>query len=235
MRLMIDEPDEIFYQDTDYPSTVDLGQKGAAGRFPIGMVRRHTTSPLLLQLLPSSPPHPNQSTMRFPTSPLQSLLLSLLFTLSIASSLTITIPPSSLLPNANALPAGTHATLTSSSSGKHPLTAPLTRSSTFVFRSPAPAVTGNEESFLLDIHSSEFVFAPYRVDVSADGAVTGVWETFRGNPWENRGAEKYVRDAAKTAGDDVVVSAKVLGKREFYEERTKCIPFFPLESDLIGR
>lgn len=65
--------------------------------------------------------------------------------------------------------------------------------------------------------------------------MTGVWETFRGNPWENRGAEKYVRDAAKTAGDDVVVSAKVLGKREFYEERTKCIPFFPLESDLIGR
>lgn len=34
------------------------------------------------------------------------------------------------------------------------------------------------------------MFAPYRVDVGADGNVIGVWETYRGNPWDNKGPEK---------------------------------------------
>jgi hypothetical protein len=66
------------------------------------------------------------------------------------------------------------------------------------------------------------VFAPYRVDIAADGSVMGVWETFRGNPWENRGAEKYVVDIAAKKAADVVVEAKVLGKKGFYEERATC-------------
>ncbi len=72
------------------------------------------------------------------------------------------------------------------------------------------------------------MFAPYRVDIAADGAVIGVWETFRGNPWENRGVEKYVVDVAGYTGGgsakkaDVVVEAKVLGKKGFYEERATC-------------
>lgn len=59
---------------------------------------------------------------------------------------------------------------------------------------------------------------PFRVDVSADGNVIGVWETLRGHPWENKGVEK----AMVAAGGDVVVEARVLGKRGFYEERPKC-------------
>lgn len=75
---------------------------------------------------------------------------------------------------------------------------------------------------MLDIRSSEYVFAPYRVDISSDGSVRGVWETFRGNPWDNRGAEKFVAGSANVACGDVAVEAKVLGRRKFYEERPKC-------------
>lgn len=161
---------------------------------------------------------------------LASLLpLLLLFLEATASSLTITIPPSNLLPHLHTLPASTHATLTSISHANQPgislLTAPLTRSSTFVFRN-LQSSSAQPESFLLDIRSSEYVFSPYRVDVSADGNVVGVWETYRGNPWDNRGPEKFLADAAVQASSrssgDVTVAAKLVARKGFYEERAKC-------------
>ncbi|OOO11685.1 Protein of unknown function DUF2012 [Aspergillus oryzae] len=160
-----------------------------------------------------------------------SSLLFLLSTVVVTSALTVVIPPSNLLPNPNALPSGTHATLTSipsstqSKSGHvspHSLTAPLTRSATFIFQNLDS--TGKPESYLLDVRSAEYVFTPYRVDVAADGTVLGIWETFRGNPWENRGAERYVLDAASVNAaklPEVAVDAKVLARRGFYEERPK--------------
>lgn len=137
-----------------------------------------------------------------------------------AASLTITIPPSTLLPNPHILPASTHATLTTKD---HVLSASLTRSSTLVFHD-LPSTSGQPESYLLDIRSGEWVFAPYRVDVAADGTVLGVWETFRGNAWDNRGAERYVVDVAggQKKQTNVVVEAKVVGRKGFYEERAKC-------------
>jgi len=154
-------------------------------------------------------------------------LLTSTATTAAAASLTITIPPSNLLPNPHALPAGTHATLTtlpssSSSSQRHILTAPLTRSSSFVFRDLVASQSGGE-SYLLDIRSRDYVFAPFRVDVAADGTVLGVWETFRGNAWNNRGVEKFV--ATSSGGQsrgDVTVEAKVVARRGFYEERPRC-------------
>jgi hypothetical protein len=161
---------------------------------------------------------------------LPTLLLPVLFTLvSTASPLTISIPPSLLLPIPNSLPASTHATLTSLSPANHPsaypLTAPLTRASTFVFPELQPPAA-RPESFLLDIRAAQFVFAPLRVDVSADGRVVGVWETVPGTPWENRGAERFAAAADEGASgrDGVNVEAKVVGRREFYQERTQCTP-----------
>ncbi|KAL5355450.1 hypothetical protein BJX96DRAFT_170684 [Aspergillus floccosus] len=163
-------------------------------------------------------------------------LLSVLATVTTtaASALTITIPPSTLLPNPNALPAGTHATLTSLPGTQdglvsHPITAPLTRSATFVFpRLP----TSQAESYLLDIRSKEFVFAPYRVDVAADGSVIGVWETFRGNPWDNRGVEKFAAFPGGEKGD-VSVEAKVVARRGFYEQRSKFSPLSLFKNPMI--
>lgn len=138
-----------------------------------------------------------------------------------AASLTITIPPSTNLPNPNVLPATTHATLTTlpSSNKDHILTASLTRSSTFVFRN---LPSGQPESYLLDIRSTDCIFVPYRVDVAADGSILGVWETFRGNPWDNRGAEKYVVDVVGKKQADVVVEAKLVSRKGLYEERAAC-------------
>ncbi|KAI9933361.1 hypothetical protein ASPWEDRAFT_53134 [Aspergillus wentii DTO 134E9] len=179
--------------------------------------------------------------MLLPRLSLSSLLFSLLAATTAtasSSSLTITIPPSNILPNPNALLAGTHATLTSLPSSdqekhNHPLTAPLTRSATFVFRH-LPSKLAQPESYLLDIRSAEYVFAPYRVDISAEGIVLGVWETFRGNTWENRGAEKFVVDvAAKKKSTDVTVEAKVLARRGFYEERAKFSPLSLFKNPMI--
>lgn len=138
-----------------------------------------------------------------------------------AASLTITIPPSTLLPNPHLLPASTHATLTTTD---HIWSTSLTRSSTLVFHDLLHSKPGQPESYLLDIRAGEWVFAPYRVDVAADGTVLGVWETFRGNAWDNRGTEKYVADVAggHARQTDVVVEAKVVGRKGFYEERAKC-------------
>ncbi|KAJ5191205.1 uncharacterized protein N7498_010190 [Penicillium cinerascens] len=144
-----------------------------------------------------------------------------------AASLTVSIPPSTLLPNPHSLPANTHATLTTKD---RVLTASLTRSSTLVF-SDVPS-TG-PSSYLLDIRSGEWVFAPYRVDVAADGTVLGVWETFRGNPWDNRGAEKYVVDVVGQTKTDVVIEAKVVGRKGFYEERAKFSPLSLVKNPMI--
>ncbi|PYH98356.1 hypothetical protein BO71DRAFT_316541 [Aspergillus ellipticus CBS 707.79] len=165
------------------------------------------------------------------------------------SALTITIPPSNLLPNPNALPAVSHATLTTISSSAFAsasktnshLTAPLSRSATFTFRLPPST---KPESYLLDIRSPEFVFTPYRVDIAADGSILGVWETFRGNPWDNRGVEKFVLtdvnpdvNGALTGSDlstvDVNIEAKILTRRGFYEERSKFSPLALFKNPMI--
>ncbi|EEH17207.1 hypothetical protein PABG_07294 [Paracoccidioides brasiliensis Pb03] len=162
-------------------------------------------------------------------------LLALLTTTASASLLIITIPPSLLLPNPNSLPASTHATLTTLLAPTDPdanptqtllLKAPLTRKSTFVFDNPRGK---GPQSFLLDIRSRDYVFVPYRVDVDGEGGVVGVWETYRGNAWENRGPEKVViRDV-----DVAIVEAKVVGVRGFYEERAKFSPLSLFKNPMI--
>ncbi|KAJ9316336.1 hypothetical protein DTO271D3_3349 [Paecilomyces variotii] len=176
------------------------------------------------------------------------LLLPLLHaaTTTASSSLTITIPPSNLLPNPNVLPASTHATLTTLSESpkeKGPgtenniLSAPLTTSSTFTF--PILSKSDSEsgpKSYLLDIRSREYVFAPYRVDVASDGTVIGVWETFRGNAWSNRGMEMFVATVGGGGNGgirDVIVPAKVVARRGFYEERAKFSPLSLFKNPMI--
>jgi hypothetical protein len=79
------------------------------------------------------------------------------------------------------------------------------------------------------------VFAPYRVDVGADGDVIGVWETYRGHPWGNKGAEKVVSGDSGKGDGNVAVEARVVGVRSFYEERPKCELFYCPRSRFPGR
>ena len=147
---------------------------------------------------------------------MQLSLLSLLGTLSLASSAIITLhlPSAPSLPNPNALPPSTHATL--STLGQPPYSAPLTTANTFVFRN----VTSG--SYLADVHCKSFAFAPLRVDVAEEnGAAVQVWETFRGNAWDNKG--EAVRE------DGLGYEVRVLGQKGYFMERSKCtVPPNPL-------
>lgn len=131
------------------------------------------------------------------------------------TSLTLSIPPSQFLPNPNVLPPSTHATLTTL---HQTYSAPLSISNTFVFHN----VTAG--SYLADVHCASYGFSPLRVDVTttADGAAgvdskftVKVWETYRGNEWENKG-EEFVKSA------DGGFPVRCMGKKVFFQERGKC-------------
>ncbi|KAI9372385.1 hypothetical protein BJX61DRAFT_507415 [Aspergillus egyptiacus] len=178
------------------------------------------------------------SKMRF-LDPFSLLSLSLFAQTALSSKLTLTIPPSTHLPNPHALPADTSAILTSGSLVS-PLKAPLTSSGTFVFSGltihdyKLPQTDDVSGSYLLDIRSSEYVFAPLRVDVDEKGDVVGVWETFRGNEWGNRGVEKYkaVNKDEKTT-EEVTVDLRVVGRKGFYEIRQTFSPLSLFKNPMI--
>ena len=186
--------------------------------------------------------------------PLTTLLTSLLFLTTTAASpttsssstttITLTIPASPPhLPNPHLLAPSTHATLTKLGGDPGDHYAPLTTTNTFVFRN----VTGG--SYLADVHSATHGFAPLRVDVYEEGGQgegegegeegrkggqVRVWETFRGNEWENKGAEVR-RLAAASASASASASSptgafpvRVLGRKVFFAERGSCEFFFSL-------
>jgi len=145
-----------------------------------------------------------------------------------AATLRVQIPPSNLLPNPNVLPASTHATLTSDSAP--PLRAILRKGNFFEF--PDIPTTG---SHLLDIFAHDYVFAPYRIDISrrdqtssSQAVVTGAWETYRGTQWADRGFALVSEPAS-----NLTISAKVLSQKNFYEERQGFSPLSLLKNPMI--
>ncbi|KAI1269801.1 Cys/Met metabolism PLP-dependent enzyme-domain-containing protein [Xylariaceae sp. FL1019] len=128
-------------------------------------------------------------------------LLALLPVIS-AATITLSIPPQTNLLNPNTLPASTHATLNSLGVS---YSAPLTTQNTFVFRNVTPG------SYLGDVHSGTYGFAPLRVDLLPEGETVKVWETFRGNDWENKGEE-----VTKISG---AFPVKALGAKVPFTER----------------
>ncbi|KAL2256300.1 hypothetical protein VTK26DRAFT_1882 [Humicola hyalothermophila] len=145
---------------------------------------------------------------------------------SSTTTITVRLPSAHpLLPNPNALPASTRATLTTL--GRNRAAAPLSTASTFVFRNVSRG------SYLLDVHCPTHFFAPLRVDVVApeeeeeeDGLEGGkekkggrrlrvqAWETFRGNDWGNKGEVVPVLE-----GD--VLEARVVGGKGYFMERSR--------------
>lgn len=134
-------------------------------------------------------------------------LLPLLGALSLASGATLTlrVPGPPAVPNPNALPPSTHATLSTLGQPSH--SAPLSTSNTFVFRNISAG------SYLADVHCPTIAFAPLRVDVGEGGDVK-VWETFRGNDWDNKGE-------ALPKGI-VGYEVRPLGVKSYFMERSKC-------------
>ncbi|OAP64663.1 hypothetical protein AYL99_00635 [Fonsecaea erecta] len=144
----------------------------------------------------------------------------------LAASLRVSVMPSNILPNPNVLPASTHAVLTSGSG--EPIRAVLRKGNYFEF--PEISTTG---AHLLDIYSHDYVFAPYRIDISpssdsAGTVIAGAWETYRGTRWDDRGVALV---AAPT--EQLDMSAKILTRKNFYEQRQGFNPLSLLKNPMI--
>ncbi|KAI5287042.1 hypothetical protein KEM54_006283 [Ascosphaera aggregata] len=146
-----------------------------------------------------------------------------------ASSLTINIPPTAELPNPETLHASTHATLSALSHGvaSDKLRARITRRSQIIFPDLSNA---GPASYLLEIHAKDVTFLPYRVDISSNGDVEGVWDTLRGHQWEHKGVDRVWRRSADGA---VTIDAKTIGRKSFYEQRPKFSPVSLLKNPMI--
>lgn len=121
------------------------------------------------------------------------------------TTLTLGLPTNQFLPNPNALPPSTVATLSTLGQATH--SAPLTTANTFTFRNLTSG------SYLADIHCATHGFAPLRVDVLENDEIR-VWETYRGNDWDNKG------EAIAPVNGKYEV--KTLGHKNYYMERSKC-------------
>lgn len=149
-----------------------------------------------------------------------------LFTLSLATTLRLTIPPSSLLPNPAILPASTHATLTTA--GTRVSVPVRAGQADFLFRVPGH-VSGPDGQYILTIDTKDYVFRSYRVDVD-NGKVGGVWEVTRGVPWDRPSPGSGISLGGGAGADaDAVLEVGVLGRRAFFEQRATCMssPPFP--------
>lgn len=137
--------------------------------------------------------------------------------LALASHLRISIPPSTVLPNAAILPPSTTATLTTLSKV---YTAPLRADSTFDFRNVSSG------SYLLDVHCHTYGFAPLRVDVlesiqQEQGDEVVVCGTFRGNEWGNKG--EVISVSSVVPGEKIWgFGVKAVGPKEYLIQRQGC-------------
>lgn len=88
-------------------------------------------------------------------------------------------------------------------------------------------------SYLLDVHSHTYGFAPLRVDVlegiklqeGGNGVVSTsevqAFGTFRGNEWSNKGEAVPVKELDGKLGV-WVFEVKVLGSKEYFIEKSGC-------------
>ncbi|KAG9572833.1 hypothetical protein KCU77_g12050, partial [Aureobasidium melanogenum] len=165
-----------------------------------------------------------------------------------ATSLHLSISPSSMLLDLSELPSSTHATLYGPS-GKR-ATAPLRIDNSFVFNNL------EEGEWLLDVHSRDYVFPSLRVDVvdpvsilpikqEGDGEAAPVastpetvvvYLTHPSNKWSHLGAKIAASTAPLSSTDEVKLSVSALGKRSFYEQRQgfDLLSFFKNPMILMG-
>ncbi|USW49452.1 Putative ER membrane protein complex subunit 7 [Septoria linicola] len=127
-----------------------------------------------------------------------------------AARLTVSIPPSQLLPNPSTLPASSHAVLLGPPGVRYD--APIRRDNTFWFENLPDA------SYLLTIHSRDYFFPPLRVDVSPSEGESSqnisAWATFRGNEWSNKG------QSFGSGKDELQIDVRAGAEKQFYQQRS---------------
>ncbi|KAH6642653.1 hypothetical protein C7974DRAFT_385881 [Boeremia exigua] len=153
-------------------------------------------------------------------------VLASLATITSAARLLLQIPTTHVV-NPSALSSTTHATLQSNGS---PLDAYLTRSNTFNFNNVSVG------SYLATVHCRDYAFEPLRIDVSIEESVEGSgekkeviksWQTFLGNEWDNKG------ESRGEGGNGLVIEARPVGQKQFYQERAGFSPLSFLKNPMI--
>ncbi|KPI42062.1 uncharacterized protein AB675_5644 [Cyphellophora attinorum] len=124
-----------------------------------------------------------------------------LLALTLAASIRINIPPSTLLPNPNVLPASTHATLTTSTGPE--LRAVIRKGNYIEF--PSIPTTARTSSKSTPATTPE-----------AGLQIIGAYETYHGTQWSDHGIQLNPNGQPTTA---LTLNAKVLSKKNFYETR----------------
>lgn len=186
--------------------------------------KSRTIAPAIQQ---SQAPRANTNTATS-TTMRSSLPILALASVTSAARFLLQIPITNIV-NPSALSSTTHATLQSSGP---PLDAYLSRSNTFNFNNVSVG------SYLATVHCRDYAFEPLRIDVSIEEPVEGsgdkkevirAWQTFLGNEWDNKG------ESRGEGGNGLVVEARPLGQKEFYQERAGCklhsSPDTPLKID----
>ena len=139
------------------------------------------------------------------------------FTASLASAARFIIHiPTTPLVNPATLPPTTHATIQASGP---PQSARLSKANSFTFTNVSAG------SYLATIHCRDYAFEPLRIDVAIEDATEGsgdkrevvkAWQTFIGNEWDNKG------ESRGEGGNGLVIEARPLGLKEYYERREGC-------------
>lgn len=135
-----------------------------------------------------------------------------------AAHIQITTKPSALVPSPSTqIPHSTSAYLTKSG---QTYAAPLSADGSFDFRNVSAG------SYLVDIVSSEYLFAPLRLDIleTAAGEEVKAWGTWRGNEWSNNGEVYEVKSIGEQPGREGVknIEVAVAAKKEVFIERVGC-------------
>ncbi|KIV98969.1 uncharacterized protein PV09_09299 [Verruconis gallopava] len=139
--------------------------------------------------------------------------VTLLLPITLAAQIAVSISHPTFPFSASTLSSSTSATLHAAGAS---LRTVLNRNNKFVFGSVPFG------SYLLEIHSREFVFEPLRIDITdVDGKnYIKSWQTFQGNEWDNKGEIRGESDASvagSSANTDVYVN--VLGVKDYYAKR----------------
>ncbi|KAI9851670.1 MAG: hypothetical protein M1824_002582 [Vezdaea acicularis] len=162
---------------------------------------------------------------------LPSTLLTLLTLplLSLATTLTLLLPPTTLLPNPSTLPPSTFALLQTSGQAIH---APLSRANTFLFRNLTAG------SYLLDIICKDYTFQPYRVDITLSTSASTsasdtieVYQLIHAQGWDAKGP-KLPPLSGFSAGNSVF-EVQPLATKDYYEARPGFSPLDLLKNPMM--
>lgn len=138
--------------------------------------------------------------------------------LASAAHIQIAINPSTLVPSPSTQIS--HATSAYLTKPGQTYTAPLSTDGSFDFRNVSSG------SYLVDIVSSEYLFAPLRLDIldTAAGEEVKAWGTWRGNEWSNNGEVFQVKSLGEQPGREGIkrVEISVAATKEVFIDRVGC-------------